>query len=78
MQILCYIHNMSKSKDVIVTLSKKHPQTGEPAQAGHTFVIGTLGNKKNWYEIETERLDKFKNEDLQAELFKLLHPQTHH
>jgi hypothetical protein len=69
---------MSKSKDVVVTLSKKHPQTGEPAQAGHTFVIGTLGNKKGWYEIETERLNKYKDEDLQLELYKLLHPQTHH
>ena len=73
-----YIHSMSKSKDVVVTLSKKHPQTGEPAQAGHTFVIGTLGNKKGWYEIETERLNKYKDEDLQLELYKLLHPQTHH
>jgi len=69
---------MSKFKDVIVTLSKKHPETGEPAQAGHTFVIGTLGKKKDWYEIETEQLNKLKNEDLQLELFKLLHPQTHH
>lgn len=69
---------MSKYKDVAVTLSKKHPQTGEPVQAGHTFVIGTLGNKKGWYEIETEQLNKCKNEDLQQELFKLLHPQTHH
>ncbi|SHN44000.1 hypothetical protein [Chitinophaga sp. CF418] len=69
---------MSKFKDVVVTLSKKHPQTGEPAQAGHSFVIGTLGKKTGWYEIETEQLNKHKNEDLQLELFKLLHPQTHH
>jgi len=69
---------MSKSKDVIVTLSKKHPETGEPAEAGHSFVIGTLGNKKGFYEIKTEQLNKLKDEDLQLELFKLLHPQTHH
>ncbi|ACU63407.1 hypothetical protein [Chitinophaga pinensis] len=69
---------MSKFKDVVVTLSKKHPQTGEPAQAGHSFVIGTLGKKTGFYEIETEQLNKLKNEDLQQELFKLLHPQTHH
>ncbi|MBW8683574.1 hypothetical protein [Chitinophaga rhizophila] len=69
---------MSKSKDVVVTFSKKHPQTGEPAQAGHTFVIGTLGTKKGWYEVDTEQLNKHKNEDFQQELFKLLHPQTHH
>ncbi len=69
---------MSKTKDVVVTLSKKHPDTSEPAQAGHTFVIGVLGNKKKWYEIDTEQLNKLKNEDLQLALFKLLHPQTHH
>ncbi|WPQ65857.1 hypothetical protein SIO70_13430 [Chitinophaga sancti] len=69
---------MSKSKDVVVALSKKHPETGEPAQAGHTFVIGTLGTKKGFYEIETEKLNKFKDADLQQELYKLLHPQTHH
>jgi hypothetical protein len=69
---------MSKYKDIVVTLSKKHPETSEAAPAGHTFVIGQLGNKKKWYEIETVQLDKFHNEDLQKELFKLLHPQTHH
>ncbi len=69
---------MSKYKDVAVTLSKKHPETGEPAQAGHTYVIGVLGNKKKWYEIETEELNKLQDADLQQALFKLLHPQTHH
>jgi hypothetical protein len=69
---------MSKAKDVVVTLSKKHPKTGEPAQAGHTFVIGTLGTKQGFYEIDSEELNKHKQEDLQTELFKLLHPQTHH
>jgi hypothetical protein len=69
---------MSKFKDVVVTLSKKHPETSEPVQAGHTYVIGQLGNKKGWYEIGTEQLNKLQNEDLQKELFKRLHPQTHH
>lgn len=69
---------MSKYKDVVVTLSKKHPETSEPVQAGHTFVIGTLGNKKRFYEIGTEQLNNLKDEDLQKELYKLLHPQTHH
>jgi len=69
---------MSKYKDVVVVLSKKHPESGEPAQAGHTFVIGTLGHKKGWYEIETERLNKLKDDDLKLQLFKILHPQTHH
>lgn len=69
---------MSKFKDVVVTLSKKHPETSEPAQASHTYVIGVLGNKKKWYEIETEELNKLHDEDLQKALFKLLHPQTHH
>ncbi|RFM26905.1 hypothetical protein [Deminuibacter soli] len=69
---------MSKFKDVVVTLSKKDPKTGDPAAAGHTFVIGVLGNKKTWYEIESEQLNKLQNDDLQQALFKLLHPQTHH
>jgi hypothetical protein len=69
---------MSKVKDVAVTLSKKHPETGEPAQPGHTFVIGVLGNKKKWYDIDTEQLNSQQDEDLQKALFKLLHPQTHH
>lgn len=69
---------MSKIKDVILTLSKKHPQTGEAAAAGQTFVIGKLGNKTAFYELSTEQLNKLQNEDLQRELFKLLHPQTHH
>lgn len=69
---------MSKIKDVVVNLSKKHPQTGEPVQAGHTFVIGTLGNKKDWYEIETEQLNKLTDEDLQRSLYEKLHPRTHH
>lgn len=69
---------MSKVKDVVVTLSKKDPKTGEPATAGFTVVIGVLGNKKAWYEIETAQLNKLQNEDLQQALFKLLHPQTHH
>lgn len=69
---------MSKYKDVVVALSKKHPESGEPAQAGHTYVIGTLGTKKGWYEIETEKLNKYKDEDLKMQLFKILHPQTHH
>lgn len=69
---------MSKYKDVVVTLSKKHPETGEPAEDGHTFVIGVLGNKKKWYSIETAQLNNMQNDDLQLALFKLLHPQTHH
>jgi hypothetical protein len=69
---------MSKYKDIVLTLSKKHPETSEPAAAGHTFVIGQLGNKKKWYDIESEQLDKFSQDDLKKELFKLLHPQTHH
>lgn len=69
---------MSKQKDVIVTLSKKHPETGEPVQAGHTYVIGVLGNKKGWYEIVTEELNKKKPEDLQKAMFDILHPRTHH
>jgi hypothetical protein len=73
-----YIHRMSKYKDVVVTLSKKHPETSEPVQAGHTYVIGALGSKKRFYEIGTEQLNNLKDEDLQKELFKLLHPQTHH
>ncbi len=74
----CYIHYMSKFKDVVVTLSKKHPQTGEPAQAGHTFVIGVLGKKTAFYEIQTEQLNNLHNDDLQKALFNLLHPQTPH
>ena len=69
---------MSKFKDVVVTLSKKHPETGEIASAGHTYVIGVLGNKKKWYEIDSQSLNNLSNEDLQKELFKILHPQTHH
>ena len=69
---------MSKYKDVVVTLSKKHPETGEPVPVGHTYVIGVLGNKKKWYEIDSQLLNKLSNEDLQKELFKILHPQTHH
>lgn len=69
---------MSKPKDVVVTISKKHPDSGEPAQPGHAFVIGTLGHKKAWYEVESEELNKHKDADLQAALYKLLHPQTHH
>ncbi|NSL85909.1 hypothetical protein [Chitinophaga solisilvae] len=69
---------MSKVKDVIVTLSRKHPETGEPAPAGLTYVIGVLGHKKGWYEIHTEELNKLKNEDLQKALYNMLHPQTHH
>jgi hypothetical protein len=76
--IFSYIHNMSKYKDVVVTLSKKNPETGEPVQAGHTYVIGALGGKKRWYEVGSEQLNNLKNEDLQQELYKLLHPQTHH
>ncbi|CAL1518600.1 hypothetical protein [Chitinophaga sp. MM2321] len=68
---------MSKQKDVIVTLSKKHPKTGEPAQTGHMFVIGVLGHKTDWYEIDTEKLNNLKNEDLQRDLFALLHKRTH-
>ena len=56
----------------------KHPETGEPVPAGHTYVIGVLGNKKKWYEIDSQSLNKLSNEDLQKELFKILHPQTHH
>lgn len=74
----CYIHYMSKFKDVVVTLSKKHPQTAEPVQAGHTFVIGVLGKKTAFYEISTEQLNNLHNDDLQRELFQLLHPQTPH
>ena len=73
-----YLTIMSKYKDVVVTLSKKHPETGEPVPAGHTCVIGVLGNKKKWYEIDSQLLNKLSNEDLQKELFKILHPQTHH
>ncbi|BAV06014.1 hypothetical protein SAMN05421788_10686 [Filimonas lacunae] len=69
---------MSKYKDVVVNITKKHPETGEPAQAGHTYIVGVLGNKKKWYELDAESLNKMKDEDLQKELFKLLHPQTHH
>ncbi|HEY9260125.1 hypothetical protein [Chitinophaga sp.] len=69
---------MSKSKDVVVTLSKKHPQTAEPVQAGHTFVIGVLGKKSAFYEIATEQLNNLHNDDLQKALFQLLHPQTPH
>ncbi|MCW3464133.1 hypothetical protein [Chitinophaga nivalis] len=69
---------MSKPKDVIVTLSKKHPQTGDAAQAGHTFVIGVLGSKKGWYEIDTEQLNKLQNEDLQQALFKIIHIRPAH
>jgi hypothetical protein len=69
---------MSKFKDVIVTLSKKHPDSSEPAPPGHTYVIGVLGNKKKWYEIATEELNSLKDDDLKLALFKLLHPQTHH
>ena len=47
-------------------------------KAGHTYVIGVLGNKKKWYEIDSQLLNKLSNEDLQKELFKILHPQTHH
>jgi hypothetical protein len=64
---------MSKLKDVNVTLSKKHPKTGEPVQAGHMYVIGVLGNKSDFYEIDTEKLNGLKNEDLQKELFNRLH-----
>ncbi|SFE07060.1 hypothetical protein SAMN05518672_104368 [Chitinophaga sp. CF118] len=78
LSIFAYIHSMSKYKDVVVTLSKKHPETSEPVQAGHTYVIGALGSKKKWYEIDTAQLNNFKDEDLQKELYKLLHPQTHH
>ncbi len=73
-----YLTIMSKYKDVVVTLSKKHPETGDTAPAGHTYVIGVLGNKKKWYEIESQLLNKLSDEDLQKELFKILHPQTHH
>ena len=69
---------MSKYKDVVVTLSKKHPDTGETGPAGHTYVIGVLGKKKQWYEIDSQLLNELSNEDLQKELFKILHPQTHH
>ena len=69
---------MSKYKDVVVTLSTKHPETGETVPAGHIYVIGVLGNKKKWYEIESQLLNGLKDEDLQKELFKILHPQTHH
>lgn len=68
-----YIHCMSKVKDVIVTLSKKHPKTGEPAQAGHMYVIGVLGHKTDWYEIDTEQLNNLKNDDLQKQLYSMLH-----
>lgn len=64
---------MSKFKDVIVTLSKKHPKTSEPAQSGHMYVIGVLGNKTDWYEIDTEKLNNLKNEDLQKALYNLIH-----
>jgi hypothetical protein len=73
-----YLPIMSKYKDVVVTLTKKHPETGEVVPAGHTYVVGVLGNKKKWYEIDSQLLNKLSNEDLQKELFKLLHPQTHH
>ncbi|WP_295123040.1 hypothetical protein [uncultured Chitinophaga sp.] len=69
---------MSKYKDVVVNLSTKHPETGEAVPAGQTYVIGVLGNKKKWYAIDSQLLNKLSNEDLQKELFKLLHPQTHH
>lgn len=69
---------MSKYKDVEVTVTKKHPETGEPASSGHSFIVGVLGKKKGFYEIETEQLNRLKNEDLQMALFKLIHPQTHH
>ncbi|RXK86378.1 hypothetical protein [Filimonas effusa] len=69
---------MSKYKDIVVTLSKKHPETGDAVQAGHTYVIGVLGHKKKWYEIDSQSLNELSNEDLQKELFKILHPQTHH
>jgi hypothetical protein len=69
---------MSKYKDVELTLSKKHPETGETVSAGHTYVIGVLGKKKKWYEIDSRLLNEMSNEDLQKELFKILHPQTHH
>jgi hypothetical protein len=69
---------MSKYKDVELTLSKKHPETGETVPAGHTYVIGVLGKKKKWYEIDSRLLNELTNEDLQKELFKILHPQTHH
>ncbi|PUZ30172.1 hypothetical protein DCM91_01480 [Chitinophaga costaii] len=69
---------MSKEKDVVVNLSKKHPQTGEPATAGHTFVIGSLGNKKDWYEIDTEELNTLTDADLQHRLFEKLHARKPH
>lgn len=69
---------MSKQKDVVVNLSKKHPKTGEPVQAGHMFVTGTLGGKSAFYEIDSEKLSVLKNEDLQNELYKLLHVKAPH
>ena len=69
---------MSKIKDVVVNLSKKHPQTGEPVQTGHMYVIGTLGNKKDWVEIDTEQLNTLTDEDLQRKLYEKLHARTAH
>jgi hypothetical protein len=71
-----YLTIMSKYKDVVVTLSKKHPETGETVPAGQTYVIGVLGNKKKWYEINSQLLNGLSTEDLQKELFKILHPQS--
>ena len=69
---------MSKAKDVVVNLSKKHPETGEPVQQGHMFVVGTLGNKKDWYEIDTVELNKLTDADLQHTLYEKLHARKHH
>ena len=73
-----YLTIMSKYKDVVVTLSKTHPETGEIVPAGQIYVIGVLGNKKKWYEMDSQLLNNLSNDDLQKELFKILHPQTHH
>ena len=38
--------------------------------AGHTYVIGVLGNKKKWYDIESRLLNELSNDNLQKELLQ--------
>jgi len=64
---------MSKSKDVVINISKKHPQTGEAVPHGKMYVVGTLAHKTGFIEVEEEQLNHMTNDDLQRMLYEKIH-----
>lgn len=70
---MLYLKRMSKSKDVVINISKKHPQTGEMVPPGKMYVVGTLAHKTGFIELEEKQLNYMTNEELQRTLYEKIH-----